>query len=323
MRHVEVDASTRLRLIREIATAYRLLDRKLLRNAAGDYSPDEDARRFPAFVPPAATQAPACRPRGRESAAIGIQALFDRWRAERGESLAASTIRRYGPSVASLDAFSKGKDVRSLTQDDVWDWAKHRVGEGVSARTVNRNDLVAVVSVLNWATSRDGGRLRSDNPAKGVKLEPPKARTKREKTFRHAEVTAILRLARSVRRDARHPRASASRRWAPWIAAHSGARIQEICHLQRENIWCEGGTWVIQFPITKDGNARVVPIHEHLVEEGLIEFWQTAGLGYLFVGDRVAKEGATRSVPEMRASELADWIQRNVALEEGVSPNHG
>jgi len=35
---------------------------------------------------------------------------------------------------------------------------------------VNRNDLVAVVSLLNWATGRDGGRLRPDNPAKGVKL---------------------------------------------------------------------------------------------------------------------------------------------------------
>ena len=107
---------------------------------------------------------------------------------------------------------------------------------------------MAVVSVLGWATRREGGRLCVDNPAKGVSLAEPKRRVVREKTFRAAEVTAILTLARGVVIDARHPKAAASRRWAPWISAYSGARIQEVLHLTRDDVWCEAGTWVARFP---------------------------------------------------------------------------
>ena len=39
VRHIEVDPATRMRLIREIGTAYKLLDRKLLGNAAGTTRP--------------------------------------------------------------------------------------------------------------------------------------------------------------------------------------------------------------------------------------------------------------------------------------------
>ena len=79
----------------------------------------------------------------------------------------------------------------------------------------------------------------------------------------------------------------------------------------------------MQFLMTKDGNARVVPIHEHLIAEGLLDNWRSAGPGYLFVSHKSPKEGASRSQQEMRASEIASWIQTQVSLEDGVSPNHG
>ena len=324
VRHLVLDAATRQRLIREIAQAYRSLERKLVRNVAGDYSPDSEAARFPPFVrlaPQSATPEPH-QPRG---GAVGVAALFNRWREKRGQALAASTIRRYGPSVASLETHTKGKDVRLITEDDVWGWAEARVKAGASAKTVNRNDLVAIASLLGWATTRDGGRLRIDNPAKGVKLEEPKIRVLRERTFRSAEVTAILTLARSVEPHPRHPRAAAGRRWVSWVCAYSGARVQEVLHLERDAIWHESGEvgWVMRFPLTKDGVARTVPVHEHLVAEGLIEYWRTFGVGHLFMFDKPPKVEATRSPQEMRASELAEWIQKRVELEDGVSPNHG
>ncbi len=321
-RHIEIDPLTRMRLIREIARAYRLLDRKLFRNADGDYSPDENGSRFPPFVPltVTATAPPPAPPRG---GSIGVRKLFELWREARSASVAASTMRRYGPSIDSLDAFSKGKDVRHLTEDDVWSWAKHRLSEGCSARTVNRNDLVAVVSILNWATERDGGRLRPDNPATKVRLEEPKRRVIRERTFRSAEIAKILSAAKAVEITPTNPQTSASRRWCPWICAYSGARIQEVCHLSQDDIWLEDDVWVMRFPMTKDGFARGVPIHDHLVAEGLLDYWRTAGPGYLFVSRSPAKVGASRSRQEMRASEIASWIQAQVSLADGVSPNHG
>jgi integrase len=79
----------------------------------------------------------------------------------------------------------------------------------------------------------------------------------------------------------------------------------------------------MRFPMTKDGHARTVPFHDALIDEGFLDYWRTAPDGFLFVGDRPQKPGASRPAPEQRASEIAAWIQEKIELEDGVSPNHG
>ncbi len=65
----------------------------------------------------------------------------------------------------------------------------HRVEhEEVSARSANRNDLVAISSVFKWALSREGRtKLPSfhgkDNPAHGVSLTEEKRIIRREKSY--------------------------------------------------------------------------------------------------------------------------------------------
>ena len=66
----------------------------------------------------------------------------------------------------------------------------------------------------------------------------------------------------------------------------------------------------------------MVPLHQALVDEGFLNFVAAAPEGWLFVGDKPAKEGATRTLQEMRAAELASWVRSNLALDENVSPNH-
>jgi integrase len=79
----------------------------------------------------------------------------------------------------------------------------------------------------------------------------------------------------------------------------------------------------MHFSQTKNGFARTVPLHPALIDEGFLAFHSAAPDGYLFVGDRPQKQGATRTQQEQRASEIAAWIQEKVNLEPGVSPNHG
>ena len=318
-RHVVVDAETRARLLREIGEVVHLAGAKLSRNLAGDYSEDQNLKRFPAFEAPAPVPAEPPVDKGRKTMAE----LHDDWRAHNADKRAASTLRRYAPSLQSLIAHLGVKDVRLVTEDDVWTWAeKRRDVDGIAPRTINRNDLVAVASVLQFATTRPGGRLLATNPARGVKLDLPSRPETRDKTFHLHEVRAILRLARGAT-GRRYPKAAASRRWAPWICAYTGARIQEVFWLRKEDIWLEGAIWVIRFPRTKEARARTVPVHDALIAEGFIDFWRAAADGPLFTGDMPQKEGVTRTPAEMRASELATWIQQNVALEDGVSPNHG
>ena len=333
-RQLLVDAATRSLLLREIGRVAVLLNEKVHRNLEGDYAEDGNLARFPAFEPerPATSATVSEREHGGK---ITLGQLFDTWRLHKADKTAQATVRRYTPSINSLAAFLKNRDVRMVTQDDLWGWAEQRRDKDrIAPATVNRNDLVAAASVFQFAATRDfamahfgkaagdGRRVRTDNPVHGVKLDLPKKRELRDGTFRAGEISAILTLARHAN-DPRYPRASASRRWASWICAYTGARIQEVCWLSKRDIWREGTIWVMRFPMTKDGHARMVPLHEALIEEGLLDFWRQAPDGFLFVGDRPQKAGASRTAQEQRASEIAAWIQEKLKLEDGVSPNHG
>jgi len=145
-------------------------------------------------------------------------------------------------------------------------------------------DLVAVSSVFKWAASRQGENLIPSNPVtKDVRLDLPKSHRKREPTLRQEEVKAILKAALSVKDDPKNPTSAHARRWCPWLAAYSGARIQELTGLKREDIQEEGGTWVMHFHKTKTGQPRTIPIHEHLIEMGFIDFVKSRKSGPLFV----------------------------------------
>ena len=282
-RHLILDASTRCTLMREVAQAVRFAAEKLLRNVASDYSPDPAAQRFPAY------EQPRVEPPRKATTSVNVEtvgALFQRWKAYATDKVASSTLRRYGPSLASLDRWAKGRDWRTLIHEDIFAWAtSRRDADGIAPATVNRNDLVAVSSVLAWPMSLSGGKLIATNAAAGIKLPLPAKQSKREKTFREAEIRAILRASRAVKPDARYPRASASRRWCSWLCAYSGARIQETLWLEKRHIWKEGNVWAMHFDQTEDGNARTVPIHAELIREGFLDFVAAAPSGFLFVGD--------------------------------------
>jgi integrase len=322
--HLRIDAGSRRKLLN---AAERLgqdfIDTAERRLKANDFR-DPVAAQLPTFTPPPRQATPSPRPAPRRSAANTVEVVFERWKKAHAKKRKPSTIRRYGPSLASFQAFWGERDVGLLTQDDVWQWALEREKEvGVTARTINKNDLVAISSVLGWAASFPGGRIVSANPARGVRLEEDRKTEKREKVFRDNEVAAILKAARAASSNKRFPRAAASRRWTAWICAYTGARIQEVCWLKREDIRRQDGMWVIHFANTKTDVARTIPLHAALIEEGLLAFHETAPEGFLFVGDTAQKEGSTRSQQEQRASELAEWIREQVPLDKDLSPNHG
>ncbi len=318
---MQLDERSVERVARELVNVGKAFGELAARRLSSADHSDEIGKNLPTWTPPS--------PPGKTSAKGGrepesVADLYKRWCAYQTNKKAASTLRRYGPSLESLDRFWKGKDWRLIGGDEIFDWANHRRDvDGIAPRTINRNDLVAVSSVFAWATTRQGGRKRDENPAMGIKLDVDRQTTTREKFFKDAEVSAILLAARHAKPSRRYPRASASRRWAPWICAYTGARVQEVCWLSRQDIRKEDGIWVIHFPQTKTNVARTVPMHPALIDEGLLGFWEKAPAGFLFVGDVPQKEGATRSPQEQRASELAEWVQEQVKLEDGVSPNHG
>ena len=220
--------------------------------------------------------------------------------------------------------FTKDRDIRSLTPDDIYTWAEHRRDtEGVSARVINKNDLVAASSVLGWAAGRSGGQLLRSNPVAGVALDEPKALPQRERTFREEEIAAILKAAAAVQPDDKNPTFASARRWCPWLAAYSGARIAELTHLEKRDIRTEAGIVVMDLRITKTGEPRTVPIHTHLIEQGFLTFVEASGPGPLFF-DPVRHGKASATPPaEMRGHKVAKWVRAEVNLDPAVDPNHG
>ena len=85
------------------------------------------------------------------------------------------------------------RDIRAITGDDIYGWAElRRAQDGIQPKVINRNDLIALKSVFGWAAKRQGGRLIATNPATGVRLDEPREVAARERTFRDAEIDAIL-----------------------------------------------------------------------------------------------------------------------------------
>lgn len=75
----------------------------------------------------------------------------------------------------------------------------------------------------------------------------------------------------------------AARRWVPWICAYTGARAGEITQLRGKDVVQREGRWAIQITpdagTVKTGEPRIVPIHEHLIEQGFIDFVHAKGEG--------------------------------------------
>ncbi|WP_186813047.1 tyrosine-type recombinase/integrase [Methylorubrum extorquens] len=250
--------------------------------------------------------------------------LFDRWAAYSTDKRAANTLKRYRASFRSLAAFVGERDVRSLTSDDLFGWAEwRRDHDGVSARAINKNDLVAASSIFRWAAGRSGRRLISSNPVAGVSLDEPRIAAERARTFREDEIAAILRAASAIEDNAENPTRSNARRWCPWLAAYSGARIAELTNLEKRDVRNEAGIVVVDLRVTKAGELRTIPLHGHLIEQGFLNFVKTSLSETLFYHRARHRKNAETSPAEQQAKALATWVRATVRLDPRVDPNHG
>jgi len=302
--------------------------RRLMALAGGDYRKDERVARFPVWERPAVKTTDARAevkeaPTGR----LTLPALFDLWKAGNPQ-VSPGTIKVYGPKVVDCDAFLEAPDARAITEDDIWRWAEHRLTvKGLSPKTVRDNDIAALKSIMGWATTREGGRLLTSNPAAQVKMKAAKQPREREPVFREAEVRAILKAALAVPDTPKNPTQAYARRWVPWLCAYTGARVREITQLRGSDIYQENGVWVMNITpeagTVKNGLSRRAFLHEHLIEMGFTEFVRSQGQGPLFYDPARRKNAdAKTSQAEIQAIHLAAWVRKEANLDARLNPNH-
>jgi integrase len=307
---LSLDTASRDMFLDFIGNDYWHALRLLIRQADGDYRPDKWAERFP--QPMVVAEA---------DASLTAWALFERWIAE--VKPAASTVDRWRAAFLKLRDDFPNCIAAGLLPEQIQAWAEGLINDERSAGTVRDIWVVAGRTVFAWAI---GKKLITRNPFTGWRITVPRKTTTREtKAFTDDEIKTVLNAASAI--DAR-TKGDAAKRWCPWLAAYTGARMGEICQLRGSDVVGHAIKISPEAGTTKTGTARTVPLHEHLIEQGFLAFVQASGDGPLFYKPVAAEAQPNdptnpRKARYIKARErLAAWVRGLGVNDPELQPNH-
>jgi integrase len=297
-------------LCKDLFAALHLLKRR----AEGDFSPDRYAERFPKLD------------RMATDPGLTPWMLFDGW--VQARQPAASTVTRWRGVFVKLSADFPEHSAAALTQEEMQAWANGLINSERSARTVSGGWIGACQTVFEWAL---GQKLVAHNPFEDVKVTVPRKNRTRPKALTTDEIQMILGATLAI--GALQTKTDAVRRWVPWLLAYTGARVGEITQLRAADVSNDDGISAINITpdagSVKNREARTVPLHEHLIEQGFLEFVKASGKGPLF--HNPATEPTEKGDPtkprkplSVKAREhLADWIRKKAGVtDKRIGPNH-
>lgn len=287
----------------------------MVRRAEGDFS-DDYTKRFPK------------RREGIADPDLTPWSLFEKWVAE--VKPAASTVNRWRAVFQKLNADFPKTPAAALLPDQMHEWAKGLINTERGAVTVRDVWVIAGRTIFAWAVEAKHVTL---NPFTGWRIRVPKRkRTRETKAFTKDEITTILRAAMKINVRSKM---DAAKRWCPWLAAYTGARMGELTQLRGSDVFEEDGIWALKISpeagSVKTSNARSVPLHEHLIKQGFVRFVKASGKGPLFYNEiklkpknEPTKELTNPKRPRaVKARErMATWVRETGVTDPELRPNH-
>lgn len=287
----------------------------LVRRASGDFGEDQYAKRFPK-----AGEGTLAKP------GLTPWALFERWIAE--TKPAASTVNRWRAMFLKLNEDFPNADAAALLSEQIQEWAKGLISADRSPATVRDVWVNAGRTVFAWAI---GAKLITCNPFTGWRLTVPrKISTRETKAFTEDEISTILKAASKVKVGSKM---DAAKRWCPWIAAYTGARMGELTQLRSADVIERNDIWAIKISpeagTVKNRKPRTVPLHTHLIKQGFVDFVKGSGKGPLFYNEAKASAGAAddptnpKRPRAVKARErIATWVRKIGVTDPELQPNH-
>jgi integrase len=284
----------------------------LVRRASGDFGADDYAKRFPQ------------QGEGVGDLDLTAWSLFEKWIAE--AKPAASTVNRWRAVFLKLQNDFPNTGAAALLPEHMQDWAKGLITAERAAVTVRDVWVIACRTVFAWAI---GQNLIARNPFAGWRITvPKKIRTRETKAFTEDEAGTLLRAAITI--EVR-TKSDAAKRWCPWLAAYNGARVGELTQLRGADVFERNGIWAIKISpeagTVKNRTPRTVPLHDHLVEQGFVDFVKASGRGPLFYNEakKIADDDPTnpKRPRAVKARErLAEWVREIGVTDPELQPNH-
>jgi integrase len=260
---------------------------------------------------------------------LTLTGILDRWWTEaKATGRKPSTHESYRNTVAGLVAFLGHDDAKQVTPEDIVRFKDHRLasinprtGKPISGKTVKDSDLAGLKTLFGWAVSN---RKLPSNPVTGITIKLGKPQKLRGKGLTEDEAKAILQAAMKVTRGGESAGTFAAKRWVPFLAAYTGARVGELAQLRKQDATREGEHWVLlltpEAGTIKTNEARKVVLHPHLIDLGFPAFLRAAQPGHLFL--KPAKDGDVLGPLQGLKNRLAEFV-RGIITDPNVAPMHG
>ncbi|RVG98501.1 integrase [Sinorhizobium meliloti] len=323
------DDGSRSRLIEELHKAFTLAGQFQKRRAEGDYSPDENLKRFPA--PPAAHAVfrPAIAATASvDGEAVTITSLFELWKRDHlANGRAPATVEEYESKTKAFVKWLGHDDALAVTGKKIAEYCDHlRHDVGLTSKTVGGKYLTFIKALFR--TGKDKFKLTT-NVAAEVNYTIVKPPQGRGKGYTDAEAKRILAAANRslMANDKRSTMNKIACRWVPWLCAYTGARVSEITQMNKAHLFEEYGIATINITpdagSVKTGTYRLVPIHPHLIAMGFVDFVRSRPDGPLFYeqNDRKRKERNTQA--KWAGNAVGRWIKTVSGVDDArVKPNH-
>ena len=312
-KHLTLEASARDLFLDYVCRDLFIALDLLIRRGKGDYTEDTHPEQFPKFERVA-------------DPSVTPWSLFEQWIAE--VKPRPATVDRWRSVFLKLMEDFPRHSAAMLTPEEVHEWLRSLIGPERSARTVRDVWKVAAHTVFAWAV---GQKLVTRNPFAAVKVTVPRtARTREGKWFTQEEIETILRAAISISNP--KTKTQAARRWLPWLCAYTGARSGEIAQLRDVDVGKMDGVNAIRITAdagtTKNRMTRSVPLHEHLLKQGFLEFVRSSGRGPLFYSEkktaRVSSDATNPPKPpyvQVR-EDVGEWVRKLGVTDHEIQPNH-
>ncbi|MCK1289648.1 DUF6538 domain-containing protein [Bradyrhizobium sp. 30] len=311
-RGIVTDEESRWKLIDMASRDLTVMANRLARAADGDFTPDEYPKRFVKF------EEQACKPSTQRS----LTGLIEAWhKAALDRNVRKRDAGRIKKRFEKLIEFLQHDDASRVSKQDIVRWRDHRLAQKVSIKTINDSDIASFTNVFNWGVERD---WLASNPAEKTTIKTKRKVTIREEFFTHEETATVLNLAASVTGSKRErPKTTAAKRWVPWLLAYSGARVAEMIQLRKQDLRKDPDHgWILRLT-PEAGSIKTntfcdVPVHEHLVAAGFIDFVNHSKSGHLFC--EPAKDGSIEGPAEGVYSRI--WKMVRGVIKGDVQPNH-
>ena len=283
------------------------LSDRLIGRAEGDYRPDPLLETFPEWQHPQQQKA-----RG----AVTVSTIFEAWAQER--QFPPKTRYIWERTLGKLTTHLGHQDAAKIKDTDIIAWKDALVHSGLAPKTID-NYLTTIRTFCRWAAKN---KKIPTNPAANIEYRAKKDPAKKRLSYTDEDARSILTAARLQK--------EAHKRWVPWLAAFTGARVDELCGAMAADVRVEDGINIIRIDtenreeggsVKNLASIRSVPLHPALIEEGFVTYVQSLKKdGPLFPGikvDTFGRRGANGS------RSLSRWVRDKVGITDArKAPSH-